>query len=298
MTEFLQPVLAGDEWERFCVRALERKFDPNFQPVPARFRGDYGLDGFVRDECLFQCFGDEAGASASQRSEAQRRKLRDDIPKLRSKATPIAALAGTGIPHYILLVSKLEDKAVAEAAKDHTDTVLSWGLDYLSADFGILVKDIDYLQVEWDLLYGAVRPQLEMPAPAVTAEDVDRLATDPLASTMTDKLHHIVLDDDVGAWRNRLLIQRAKEIVRMEDLRGDGEIFERVRQLKIQQENSLGMRALASDPKDDLLKLGDTHTQILRGDVASLPLDAASDLAWGAIADWLMRCPLDYRPPS
>lgn len=202
------------------------------------------------------------------------------------------------MPHYVFLVSKLEDKAVVEAATTHTESVRAWGLSYLSVDFQILVKDIDYLKAEWELMYGSVKPQLQLPSPQITEEDIDHLANDPLAATMTDKLQHIVGVDDAFPWRDRLLIRRAREIARMEDLRGDGEIFERVRQLKIQQENNLDMRALASDPKDDLLKLSDGHTQLLRGDVASLPLDAASDLAWGAVADWLMRCPLDYRPPG
>jgi hypothetical protein len=97
----------------------------------------------VRDQCLFQCFGDDAAASATQRSEAQRRKLRDDIPKLKSKAAPIAALVGTNVSRYVFLVSKLEDKAVVEAAKAHSDLVRAWSLAYLSADFRILVKDVD-----------------------------------------------------------------------------------------------------------------------------------------------------------
>ena len=249
----------------------------------------------MRDRCLFQCFGDEAGASATQRSEAQQRKLRDDIPKLKSRAVPIAALVGTNVSRYVFLVSRLEDKAVVEVAQKHTDSVLTWGLPYLSADFRILVKDIDYLQAEWDLLYGSVKPQLHLPVPTVSETDIDHLADDPLATTMTIKLEQIVGIDEAQTWRGRLLVRRAREIARMEDLRGDGDIFERVRQLKIQQEANLGMRGLASDPKDDLLKLADDHSQALRSDVASLPLDAAHDLAWGAVADWLMRCPLDYR---
>jgi hypothetical protein len=173
----LAPALEGDDWERFCVEALEDKYDPRFQQVPARFRGDYGIDGFVAGETLFQCYGDESGSSASERSKAQRRKLRDDIPKLRSHAAAIGQLVGTGVKAYVLLVSVLQDKAVVEAARNATEPLRKYRLDYLDPEVEVLVKDHTYLKEQWDKLYGAVAPQLKLPEAQITEQDVEDLLT-------------------------------------------------------------------------------------------------------------------------
>jgi hypothetical protein len=132
-----------------------------------RFRLDIaaitGLDGYIRNTTIFQFFGDQAGTSSAQRSKAQKGKLRDELPKVKRNAGPIGQLVGTGVGEYVLLVSQLEDKSVIEYAGEREGELQSWQLAYLAADCRIVVKDIDYLQHEWELLYGAVRSKLDLP---------------------------------------------------------------------------------------------------------------------------------------
>jgi hypothetical protein len=290
------PVLEGDEWERFCVQALEYRHKTDFQKVPARHRGDYGLDGYIRSSTVFQCYGDQAGTSSTERAKAQKRKLNTELPKLKRNAAPIKALVGTGVQNYVFLVSQLNDKSVVEHAGEWTATVLTWKLDYLADDFAISVKDIDYLKAEWDLLYGALKAKLALVFETATDEAVSswRESENELTTTLRRKLVKIAGPDAVDHWDEMLVRERLTELDLMASLRGYGDIWQRVRELRAAREDGLGFRSVAPSPAADVLALQADYARELRDEVSSLQSDNAASLAWGAIADWLMRCPLDY----
>ncbi|MCW2984110.1 MAG: hypothetical protein JWR63_1680 [Conexibacter sp.] len=291
------PVLEGDQWEKFCVEALEyRHRDTHaFQKVPARHRGDYGLDGYLHGNTLFQCYGDQAGTSSTARAEAQKRKLDTDLPKLKRNGAPIKALVGTGVRHYVFLVSQLNDKSVVEHATTWKQTVCGWQLEYLTDSFVVHVKDIDYLKVEWDLLYGALKQKLSLMTEEVDEAQVRtwREAENELIVTLRRKLSHIA-GERIDEWDDRLVRWRLGELDRMTAMRSHGQIWQRIREVRAAREGQLNARSLASDPGADVLALADGYTRDLLAEIASLQHEDAGILAWGAIADWLMRCPLDY----
>lgn len=292
----LPPLLEGDDWERFCVQALEHRHGNAFQKVPARHSGDYGLDGYIREATIFQFFGDQSGTSSTQRAKAQKRKLRDELPKLRKNAEPIGRLVGAGVREYVYLVSRLEDKSVIEYAGERERELRSWKLAYLADDCRIVIKDIDYLRHEWELLYGAVRSKLDLPDTVADDADVDEWLSgdDPLITTLRDKLTVIVADNDVPNWSRRMVRYRLEELDLMDQLRSKGLIWQRLREMKGDRELHLDARALAPNPAADLLSLCDTYRADIQQEVASLHYRHAHSLAWGAAADWLMRCPLRY----
>lgn len=291
------PVLEGDQWEKFCVEALEYRHRATnaFQKVPARHRGDYGLDGYLRGSTLFQCFGDQAGTSSTARADAQKRKLDTDLPKLKKNRSPISALVGTGVGHYVFLVSQLNDKSVVEHAVDWRDKVCGWQLEYLTESFEVHVKDIDYLKAEWDVLYGAVKQKLSLYIKEIEEEQLRtwRETENELVVTMRRKLPRIA-GERIDEWDDRLVRWRLGELDRMAAMRPYGQIWQRVRQIRAAREGQLSVRSLAQDPGADVLALADGYARDLLADIASLQHDDAGVLAWGAIADWLMRCPLDY----
>jgi hypothetical protein len=93
-----------------------------------------------------------------------------------------------------------------------------------------------------------------------------------------------------------LVLRRLQEADLMEQLRSKGLVWQRVRELKSDREERLDERALAPDPRADLLALCDAYGANLQQEIASLHYRHAHSLAWGAAADWLMRCPLRYGP--
>jgi hypothetical protein len=290
------PVLEGNNWERFCVQALELRYGNAFQKVPAKFGGDYGLDGYLREETIFQFFGDQAGTSSAQRSKAQKAKLRDELPKLRKNEKEIACLVGSGVHEYVFLVSLLEDKSVIEYAGQREIDLLSWELSYLADDCRIVIKDIDYLQAEWERLYGAVREKLELSDPATGDEEIDQWVegNDALITTLNEKLKVVVPEGHVPAWSRRMVRHRLEERDLMEQLRSKGPTWQRLREMKGDREDRLEERAFAVHPYSDLRDLCDTYRGDIQQEVTSLHYRDAHSLAWGAAADWLMRCPLRY----
>jgi hypothetical protein len=299
MTGIRRPLLQGDDWEEFCIRALEYRHrdDGRFQKVPARFRGDYGIDAFLRGQMIFQFYGDRAGNSASDRSDGQKRKLRTDVPKLRKYCSQIGTLVGVAVSDYMFLVSQLDDKSVVELAAELRTDVCSWDLPFVdSSNFSISVKDIDFLRTEWDLFYGAVAAKLDLNVADPTTDDLRRFREgNDLIIALADKLQRIVGAEHVAAWSDDLVRFHLREVALMQDLRRTGPVWSRVRDLKAEREAALPVRRLAPDPGADLLALCDDYSRQLQAEVGSLRFDHAHNLAWGAAGDWLLRCPLDYQ---
>ncbi len=291
------PLFEGKDWEWFCGLALSQRHcePPSFQRVEARFKGDWGIDGFRRDHTIFQFFGDEAGNSASDRSKAQLRKLDDDIPKLQTNASDIAEMVGAGVGRYVLLVPVLQDKRVTQRAGQWTTTVLDWDLNYLADNFEIVVQHGDDLLPEWERMYRGVAGKLNLDVAEPSTEKLTewRKGSSELIEMLDGKLDRVVPDDKTG-WIDHLVREHVGQLDRMERLRNFQPIWQRVREVHQSREKTLRLRRAAPEPYQDLMALAEAYQAQLRQEITSLNADDISVLVWGAIAEWLMRCPLRY----
>jgi hypothetical protein len=301
MTAATRPALEGQDWEDFCVLALEHRHraGPQFQKVPARFSGDWGLEGFVRDRSLYQCLGDESGTAYKQRSEAQQNKLHRDIPKLQKNAIAIAQVVGVGIESYQFLVSELKDKEVVRCAGNWTEKVRDWKLPFLADHFEIVVKDIDHFAVEWQIFHGSVRPKLALAATDPEDHDLGiwKAGEPALITTLDSKLNSIA-PNAKAVWIDRLVRYRVMQLDRMRALESHPALWQRVREINEAREVTLDFRSAATDPHRDIQDLAEAHRADLCAELASLSLGDATSLAWGSVGEWLMRCPLKYDGPA
>lgn len=296
-TRVIGPLFEGKEWEWFCGLALSQRHcdPPSFQRVEARFKGDWGLDGFRRGHSIFQFFGDEAGNSAADRSKAQLRKLDEDVPKLEKNASDIAETVGDEVARYVLLVPVLQDKRVTQRASQWTTRVLEWNLSYLADDFEIVVQHGDDLMPEWERIYRGVAGKLNLDVAQPSAEALThwRDGRSELIEMLDTKLDRVV-PDDKAAWVEHLVRQHVGQLDRMERLREFQPVWQRVREVHEARENTLRLRRSAPHPHQDLMALAEAYQLQLQQEVTSLSVDDVSALVWGAIAEWLMRCPLGY----
>lgn len=295
------PSFSGAEWNEFTRSAMSQKFGAGWQTVPDRTRGDWGIEGFVRpDGLLLQSYATEK-RTPQERSSAQKGKLTSDIRKLQKNADHIRETIGDlVITCYVFLVPNCDDKAVVAHAESQAALVRGWEFDWIHDDFYVTVQDFDYVAAEWETLHGAVSPirlaQLQLQSDFALSDVVHnsgllsnlerKLKASPSLGTNDEKRHE---------WERRLVGHHARaEHLKSQLGQTAPELADRVQSVRDSYESRLVRREFAPEPVADLVALGDGLRESIRLDVRALSHADADELAFGAVADWLMRCPLEY----
>lgn len=290
------PTFDGDEWERFCRVALPLKYGAGWQKVPSKNRGDWGIEGFVRDQgIVVQCYADDSVSNAD-RTRKQKGKLTSDVPKLKANKAALEAQLEMTVDQYLFLVPRFDDKELLGHALEKSRLVRSWGLSWIDPAFAISVQDIDFLRMEWEQTRGSLRPVLDLstvPSLASPGDDSE------LVRTLTRKLAAIprlaTNPHQQGVLRSGLLedfVTGGGLILGLDDM--SPEYADRIIEIVAGREASLARRSLAAEPVDDLLALTQELAGAIDRDVASLSDADAHRIAGAFVADWLMRCPLEY----
>ena len=292
------PDFDGIDWEGFCQQALGRKFGAAWQKIPAKNRGDWGLDGFVRgDGMVVQCYADDSVSNADQ-TRKQKGKLTTDVPKLRQHSTALEARLGMVVRTYVFLVPSFDDKDLLAHADAKAAVARGWGLSWIDPSFAIAIHDFDWLREEWRALRGGLRVTLDLrdaepvPAPA---------SGGPLAENLDRKLVAIPrlqanpsMSSDWRAWILDDYVKGIGLLRRLEDQ--SPQYADRITELVSAREQRLARRASAAEPLDDLNALTEELAEAIHRDVDSIADDDAARMAGAVVADWLLRCPLEYVP--
>ena len=283
----------GTEWEEFCRQALSRKFGAAWQKIPAKNRGDWGLEGFVRGEgIVVQCYADDS-VSNKDRTTKQKGKLTTDVPKLRKYSEQLEQVLDMVVYSYVLLVPSFDDKELLPHAKDKAEIARGWGLPWIAPTFAITINDFDFLKEEWEALRGALRPVIDL-----AGAEADRPHAE-LVKTLIRKLGAI---PRLAADPNRA--ETWREVMESNYVEGNGLMLrldeispayaDRVTRIVAGREAQLAVRTDASQPIDDLIELTSSLAEAIHRDIASIDDTDARSIAGGVVADWLMRCPLEY----
>lgn len=292
------PDFEGNEWEQFCRQALACRHGTNWQKIPSKNRGDWGLEGFVRGAgIVVQCYADDS-ISNMDRTRHQKGKLTADIPKLRKNSDVLRERLRMIVRQYDFLVPSFDDKDLLEHADRKAEMVRSWSLDWIADDFRITVQDLDSLHEEWLVLRGGVRALLGLDIDDATS---DVPAGGELVETLERKLAGIprLTNDPDGqrGWRTFMLddyTHGSRLLTQLEDR--SPQYADRITRLIGTREQRLARRSSAAEPLDDINALTDQLADAIHREIATIEDDHAQRMAGAVVADWLMRCPLEYVP--
>ncbi|MFI4991363.1 MAG: hypothetical protein ACHQHO_10690, partial [Solirubrobacterales bacterium] len=95
-------------WEEWCLDVLERVYGERFQHVPAERRGDLGIDGFLDDGSVYQCYAPLEPLSVIDRYEKQRDKLTRELRKLAKNLGEVEEVLGRPLETYVMLVPRFD----------------------------------------------------------------------------------------------------------------------------------------------------------------------------------------------
>ena len=297
------PRLSGEEWQRWANQLLIRHYGPTeYQRVQDNDKGDAGIEGFtVSDGHAYQAYGCEEPVSTTDRYEKQRAKMTTDIGKFINNRSILERIFGAvKITRWVLFVPYYDSKQIVVHASNKTAEVFAARLTYVAESFRVMVCQEDDFCIERDQLINAGTKTLQVNVDPATTEQVTNWVSchDGLAATLDEKLRKLpTIRNDEHRWQfhQKVLKWYLEGQSILDVLRKYPDVYGRVLKAKSHRENFLVMATInGSTPQEILSSSIEGLRETLQKEVRELHSFSAESLAHEAIADWLLRCPLDF----
>jgi len=297
------PRLAGEDWQRWANKVLTCHYGPTeYQTVPDNDKGDAGIEGFtVKDGHVYQAYGCEEPLSTKQRYEAQRDKMSQDIKKFIDNQTVLKKIFGSvKISRWILFVPYFDSKEIVSLASKKTLEVLAEKLPYVSDGFRVMVCQEEDFALARDQLLNADLGSLQVEVDESTIEQVAlwKTSNHSLSAKLDAKLRKLPTirnDQHRRDFHQQVLKWYLDGQSIHEALRKYPEVYEKVLKAKNHRENFLAMTLISGEPPQNILNATLSNLiEAFKSEIKMLGSFDAESLAHEAVADWLLRCPLDF----
>lgn len=260
------------------------------------------MEGFTRkDGYAFQCYGCKL-TTTPQRTKNQRRKISQDVGKFIKNRQILAGVFGpVRITRWFLFVPDCDDKALVAHGNEKALEVIAANLPYVAPGFQVGVqKESQYGEARQRLLQ-SIEGSIKFECPTTSDAEVTQWAAQHNQKLQSvdgklDKLPLLVMPDRRADFRDQMLRWYIEGQDLLECLRNYPDVYQQVIQIKRHRENCLKIEApLHSGTASELFNLALTK---LRDDyqatLKQLHRINVEALAYEAVGDWLLRCPLQF----
>jgi len=293
----------GNGWEQYCHRLLPLKYD-NYQKVPSKFGGDLGIEGFViSDQFVFQCYCPDGNPTSNDLYTKQRDKITTDIRKLLNNGIELVKIIGhIEIKEWHFLTPNYSSKELLAHCRKKELEVREVSKNHIDSEFRIYIKTEDDFLVERGLLVGSGQAQIDYPPIEIDLEQIEdwALKNNELYKVLDDKLERSGVD---GGRKRRLIESNIKCFLigqnAIETIRSSfPEQYEQIINLKTAYESKLGQTVFMvydKTPGEILMDtLADFKEELEKGFPKIVSRSLLEVLSQEAVADWMIRCPLDF----
>lgn len=187
--EFWDP----NEWELHVFGLLrDRHGALNVMKVPARHKGDYGLDYYcLSGRVAYQCYAVQEPCEVADRAAKQKAKITTDLEKFCTKKAELATLFGdVRINRWALLVPIHDSGQVNLHLTSKAAIVKGLKLPYVGHDFEALVHDLESFDAGAREYRALQRQSTSLPSQQPTQQDITDWAqtSNPLVAALSQKL--------------------------------------------------------------------------------------------------------------
>lgn len=297
----------GKAWEDEIVALLGKRYPPgDFFEVPASDKGDLGMDGVATNGVVFQCYAAEEPLTSQDRIVKQKKKVYDDLRKLvKNKSEHRRVLGDIKIRRWMLITANLKSKEIQAYANERATEVRKENCDYISSNFKAIVNSDKILAVERKSLINGVLNKLHLVIAKPTSDQIAKWNQSKdgsgLIKTLRGKLSRIP-----NLRNGKKLTHETERYIKhfitgqdlLRDLQDDHPvIWEAICAKKRAFEQILEIRSQTSTQggENRLLEELTCYQQTLEEGFGDHLEDIhINQLLLEAVADWLMRCPLDF----
>jgi len=289
-------------FERYFKDIVKLHYSPaNYRDVPDNQGGDFGIECYTLAGHAFQCYLPEQTSDIKKLVAAQKNKINADLKKFREKTKELEKLFGTTkICRWILATSAHKSADITAFCAQKSLEIRGLSLNYVASDFEVLIHtDADY-RLEAEAL-NKQSYQLNIDFEKNTTQKVDNWIDENLTflNNLDRKLPKIIGNEAQQQKTKSNLVHKYLDyqnlLARL--LQDWADIYEIVVTAVQNRQEYLETRFLTSPEllpneviKAELQKLDDDLTR----EVVTLKRTDIELIKFGVVADWLIRCPLDF----
>ncbi len=298
--------LDGDKWEEICQICLKQKFEKdNYQEIPAS-PGDYGIEGYNNKGDVFQCYCPDENYNPDELLKKQKSKVRDDLKKLIKYSDELLNLfGGAKIKRWIFLTPIFNRKELLEYCQQKVLEYKSKGLEILDDNFVVLVQDYQFLSEYIPVALGITMHKIELDTTKIELENSEKFV-DLITRIKEKQTKRLDLDpnniQEADDERLNILTTRAIEsyfrgedlLKKLEDLNQNE--YERFIRVVTQIELDVEEKCLAPNTTNINI-YNEIKNDVKERLAREFPMISESTIAYltnRVIADWLVRCPLNF----
>ena len=293
-----------EEWQERIILLLKRRYGvTEFQEIPDRDRGDYGLEGFARNGSVYQCYAAKEPLSTNELYAKQRNKITKDLSKFKDNKDDLIKIFGpTKISCWVLVVPRWESKDLLKHAEKKAEEIRNANLPYVADNFFIHIATEEYFAAERQLLLGLGLAKIQMYPDELETTTIEDWSgeNDGLVKTLDYKIEKLNPSLD----KNGKLQLRDKFIGHyiegqnvLEKLHSEySDLYEAVKRLKTNRKKFLetSSQIPTGIPADTFNRALSEFKNELTDEVKGLSNNTIETLSYEAVSDWLLRCPLDF----
>jgi hypothetical protein len=166
-----------NDWEVHVYGLLQDRHGPlNIYKVPARHKGDHGLDYYsLEDQVSYQCYAVQEPCEVADRADKQKAKITTDLKKFCTKNSELSALFGSVQMSRWVLVVPLHDSSQLNAhTTAKTAEVKALGLPYVASNFEVMIQDIESFDVTSRTVRAILRKSIPFPIQPTSTQEVEQ----------------------------------------------------------------------------------------------------------------------------
>lgn len=299
----LVDIYDGNKWQQLASELCILKYTVNhFLRVPDQHKGDWGIEGFTLSGLAFQCYAPEKNHPTERLAYHQKRKINSDLNKFVANENSLAKLIPSGkYSRWFFLTTELESKEIPAYCARKTLEVKA-KCNHVTDDFAVMpFHGDDFFLEEIPRYINMGKQKFRIPAPVVNQAAINNhnLADPAPMQKIRKKLidgraPQGAIDSLVQSYIKDLLVWRTVK----EDIKSLSPdlwllIEEKVSSLE---NNVLKKYQLTADLTAPEIQRDFENLHIeLRAEVSTqLESTAIDNLSRGVIADWLVRCPINF----
>ncbi len=301
---FTDPNSDPKVWEQYFKSIIRLHYKPaNCCDLPDSQNGDFGIECYTLSGHVFQCYLPEQSSDVEKLVKAQRKKINNDISKFTTKyKADLELLFGdTKISRWILATPYSKSAKLTQYCTQKSLRVRELKLPYVADDFQILVQtDSDYVTER--ALLRRTNYQLNLDLSNATVDNAVAFINEHVdfLDKLNLKLPKINPSESVQDSYRHFIIQKYLDYQNLiDELKQNWvDIYEVVYKCIQQRETNLvGLSMLTSSsaqPAEKMLKQMEVLKANIEKEIPTLKESDLEKINWGVIADWLIRCPLDF----
>lgn len=300
------PVWSPSEWQGYANALLAAHYGPtNYLIVPDQHKGDAGLEGFSLSGHAYQCYAAQDSRTLDQLADKQKRKIYNDTRKfIENRGRLLEILGDVKVCRWMLMVPEHVSSEVVAYCHTRRTAIVRESLPYVDPDdFYVGIATDGEFPVERQALATRGLGRIALGTTPTTEAEVDAWVRETQGSAEIQtvrrklrKLPRLADADALTRTERRLLLGYVHGQRVLSDLKDQyPQLFERVRTLRAAREQVLALESELGQTHDgQLIDELRSMEKRLSEELPALRPDHHAELGLHAVADWLLRCPLDF----